>query len=385
MNRVYQGCGTTIFEEMSRLADAHGAVNLGQGFPVGMEPRALIDAAIGAMREGPHQYAPMMGVPALRQAVAAANERFFGIETDWETEVLVTCGACEALADCFLALLNEGDEVIVFEPAYDAYDIAIRRAGGIPVPVRLEGPHWALPRERLEAAITPKTRIILVNSPTNPIGKVFDEDEVAFLAGLLDRHGLLAVCDEVYDHIVFDGRRHIPLMTFPEARDRCLRIGAASKTFSLTGWRVGYVTAAPSLLRAVALAHQYQTFTLPPFLQQAVAAGLALPDDYFTGLAAGLQSRRDLLRDGFAAIGIRSLACQGTYFLCTPTASFGSAEDDVALCRRLTVEAGVAAIPVSSFYLGDGPKDLIRFCFAKEPATLNEAVARLGAWKARQG
>jgi len=365
---------------MSRLSAAHGAINLGQGFPVGMEPPGVLEAAARALGEVSHQYPPMMGLPVLRQAVAEANRRFWGLEVDWETEVLVTSGATEALADCFFALLNPGDEVIVFQPAYDSYGVAIRRAGGVPVPIQLDPPNWDLPRQRILDAITPRTRLIVLNSPMNPIGKVFDRDELGFLADLLDRFDLIAVCDEVYEHITFDDAVHVPLMTLPQARARCLRIGSAGKTFSVTGWKVGYVTAAPALLGPVARAHQFLTFTTPPMLQSAVAFGLGLGDDYFDGLKATLRQRRDVLAAGLRGLGADILPCDGTYFLCAGVAGLGGGDDDHALCRRLTVEAGVAAIPLSSFYEGRTVRSHLRFCFAKETEDLERAVARIESW-----
>jgi aspartate/methionine/tyrosine aminotransferase len=381
VNPVFERCGTSVFEEMSRLAARHGAINLGQGFPVGLEPEAVIEAAARALRQDSQQYPPMMGLAALRQAVALTNHRFWGLSVDWETEVLVTSGATEALADCFLALLDTGDEVIVFEPAYDSYDIAIRRAGAVPVPVRLEPPDWELPRRALRDAITPRTRMIVLNTPMNPTGKIFDDDELAFLAALIERHDLIAVCDEVYEHITFDGRIHRPLMTLPGMRERTLRIGSAGKTFSVTGWKVGYVTAAAPLLAPVARAHQYLTFTTPPLLQSAVAFGLGQDESYFTGLKESLQQRRDRLAQGLRQLGVEVLPCAGTYFLCATAASLGGS-DDLDLCRRLTIEAGVTLIPLRSFYNAAAPTTHVRLCFAKTTDDLDEAVRRLAGWKA---
>ena len=380
MNPLYQHCGVTIFEEMSRLAAVHGAINLGQGFPVGLEPAPLIEAAVRAMREDSHQYPSMLGLPALRQAVAAANQRFWGLEIDPEREVLITAGASEALADCFLALLSPGDEVILFEPAYDVYPVAIRAAGGVPVPVRLDPPDWRLPRPRLLEAITPRTRLIVINSPMNPTGTLFEAEDLAFLARVLVENTLIAVCDEVYEHLTFDGRQHQPLMSLPGMRDRCVRIGSAGKTFSVTGWKVGYVTAAPALLTPIARAHQFVTFTVPPMLQSAVACGLGFESGYFSDLAATLQARRDRLAGGLRRLGLEVLPCAGTYFLCVAAGSFGAETDDRALARRLVIEAGVATIPLSAFYLGAGAPAYLRFCFAKDPADLDAAVARIATW-----
>lgn len=382
MNAIFANCGTSIFEEMSRLAAAHGAINLGQGFPVGLEPPEVLDAAARALRDGPHQYPPMMGLPALRQSVAEANRRFWGLEVDWQSEVLITSGATEALADCFMGLLEPGDEVLVFQPAYDCYGVQIRRAGGVPVPIRLQPPLWQLPRREIEAAITPRTRLIVLNTPMNPIGKVFRLSELAYLAELIERHDLIAICDEVYEHITFGDSVHVPLMTLPQARKRCLRIGSAGKTFSLTGWKVGYITASPQLLAPVARAHQYHSFCTPPLLQSAIAHGLALGDWYFRQLRTALEQRRDLLADGLRALGCEVLDCAGTYFLCVSTASLNGI-DDLELCRRLTIEAGVTPVPVSCFYADRDVRTHVRFCFAKQPAELEEALDRLGAWLRR--
>ncbi|MBF0372759.1 MAG: aminotransferase [Alphaproteobacteria bacterium] len=377
-NSVLSAYGTTIFEVMSRLAAQHGAVNLGQGFPEGLEPADVIEAAARALRDGPHQYPSMWGVPALRQAVAAHAARFHGLEIDWETEVMVTSGATEALADCLFGLIEPGDEVVLIEPLYDSYLPIVRRAGGVAKLVRLEPPLWDLPREALAAAFSDRTKLLILNSPMNPTGKVFDEGELAFIAGLLEKHDSYAVCDEVYEHIVYDGRRHIPLMTLPGMRKRCARIGSAGKTFSLTGWKIGYVTACPELIAPIAKAHQFLTFTTPPNLQAAVAYGLGKGFDYYNGLIATLAERRDRLAVGLRALGFGVGACQGTYFL---TADFSRLEpslDDSAFCRWLTERAGVATVPVSAFYQGGDVDRFVRFCFAKSEAALDEALVRLG-------
>ncbi len=381
VNSVFGSIGTSIFEEMSRLAGQLGAINLGQGFPEALEPREVIEAAAEALLRGPHQYPPMLGLPDLRQAVAENAKRHFGLVLDWEREVLVTSGATEALADSFLGLLNPGDEVIVFQPAYDCYNSLILRAGGTPVPVRLAPPEWALPRQALLDAITPRTRAIVLNTPMNPSGKIFSREELLFLADLMNKHDLIAICDEVYEHLTFDGQTHLPLMALPEARERCVRIGSAGKAFSVTGWKVGYIAAVPALLAPIARAHQYVTFTTPPALQTAVAVGLRLPDSYFDGLRQGLQARRDFLAEGLRAAGYRVLPAASTYFLNVDIAADGES-DDIAFCRRLVQEAGVAAVPVSSFYAGRDMRQLIRFCFAKKQETLETAVERLTDWRA---
>ena len=383
-NALLSSIGTTVFTVMSALAAEHGAINLGQGFPDTDGPPDILDAAADALRDGRNQYPPMTGVPELRQAVAAANRRFYGLEVDPDREVVVTSGATEAITACLMALLNPGDEVVLIEPLYDTYLPVVRLLGAIPRLVRLTPPKWELPRAELAAAFGPKTKAILLNSPMNPTGKVFTAAELAFVAELLQRHDAYAVCDEVYEHLTYDGWRHMPLMTLPGMRERCLRIGSAGKTFSLTGWKVGYITACAALAGLAARAHQNLTFTTPPNLQRAVAVGLAKDDAYFAGLAADLASRRDRLSDGLARIGFTVLPAQGSYFVTADFAPLGFAGDDVAFCRHITERAKVTAIPVTAFYEGDAPNHYARFAFCKREALLDEAVARLAAHFARQ-
>jgi aspartate/methionine/tyrosine aminotransferase len=384
-NATLSSYGTTIFEAMSALARAHAAVNLGQGFPDDRGPLALRQAAAEYVIEGHNQYPPMMGLPALRQAVAAHDRRCYGIEVDWQTEVLVTSGATEALLDCFLGLLEAGDEVVLLEPAYDTYAPVIRRLGAIPRSVRLVPPTWSLPREELAAAFSPRTKLLVLNSPMNPSGKVFTPDELAFLAGLVEQHDAFAVCDEVYEHLIFGDARHIPLMTLPGMRDRTLRIGSAGKTFSLTGWKVGYITGPAAMLRPITKAHQFVTFTTPPNLQHAVALGLGLDDAYFQGLGSQLAKGRDRLAAGLAALEVPVLPCDGTYFLVLDVTQWlRPDEDDVAFCRRLVVDAGVVLIPMSAFYESGPPRHLVRACFCKDDATIDAALQRLHAWAAAQ-
>lgn len=377
VNRILSGYGTTIFETMSKLAIAHQAVNLGQGFPDGNGPDDVRNVAHQALDGPPNQYPPMPGVPELRQAVAAHARRFYGLAVDWQTEVMVTSGATEALADCLWGLLNPGDEAVLLEPLYDSYLPILRLTGAVPKLVRLEPPDWALPRDALAAAFSDKTKLVLLNNPMNPTGKVFSEDELRFIADLIVRHDAYAICDEVYEHIVFDGRHHVPLIGLPGMRERCLRIGSAGKTFSLTGWKVGYVTAAPALLAVAQKAHQFVTFTTPPNLQRAVAYGLGKDDGYYDGLASGMQRKRDQLRAGLERIGFAAATCHGTYFINADFRPLGFNGSDEEFCRHITTEAGVAAIPVSAFYQGGGTTHFARFCFAKEDTTLNEALARL--------
>jgi len=376
-NTLLSGYGTTIFEVMSRLANEHGAINLGQGFPDEDGPSDLRRKAAQALLDGPNQYPPMMGIEALRRAVAGHNRRFYGLDVDWRTEVMVTSGATEALAASLLGLIEPGDEVVLIEPLYDSYLPMVRRAGGIPKLVRLEPPGWGLSRHDLAAAFSRKTKLILLNSPHNPAAKVFQREDLAFIARLLEDFDAYAICDEVYEHIVFDGRAHIPLMTLPGMRDRVLRIGSAGKTFSMTGWKVGYITAVPALLTPISKAHQFAVFTTPPNLQKAVAYGLELDDAYYQGLATGMQAKRDRFAAGLAAAGFRVLPAEGTYFITVDIRSVGFDGDDTSFCRHITTEAGVTAVPVGAFYQEGAVAHFARFCFAKQDALLDEAAERL--------
>jgi len=377
-NAVLSGYGTTIFESMSALAREHDAVNLGQGFPDDRGPDALRKSAADYIVDGNNQYPPMMGMPALRQAVAAHDRRFYGLELDWQSEVLITSGATEALMDCFLGLLEAGDEVVLLEPAYDTYAPVIRRLGAIPKAVRLVPPAWSLPTAELAAAFSDRTKLVVLNSPMNPTGKVFTRSELESIAELVIRHDAFVVCDEVYEHLVFGDARHIPLITLPGMRERCARIGSAGKTFSLTGWKVGYIVAAPAVMRGITKAHQFVTFTTPPNLQHAVAQGLVADDSFFAGLPTPLARSRDRLAAGLTALGIPTLPCDGTYFLVLDIARFQHpGEDDVAFCRRIVQEIGVVFIPMSAFFESSTTKHLVRACFCKADATIDAALARL--------
>jgi aspartate/methionine/tyrosine aminotransferase len=383
LSEVFAGRGTSIFEVMSQLAKEHGSINLGQGFPDQDGPSAILAAAARRIEAGPNQYPPMMGVPELRQAVADCNRRFWGLEVDWRSQVLVTSGATEALADCFFALIRPGDEAVLIEPFYDSYLPILERAGAVVRTVALEPPHWRLGADALAAAFSDRTKLIVLNNPNNPAAKVFDQAELALIAGLLDRHDALAVCDEVYEHIVFSQPGHRPLLAIPGMAERAVRIGSAGKTFSLTGWKVGYLTGPEALVQAIAKAHQFITFTTPPALQYAVAEGLMAPDAYYDGLLAGMRAKRDLFAGKLAAAGFEVLPCAGTYFLNVDIRSIGYADDDVAFCRAITEEAGVTAIPMSAFYApgsADPPRHLARFCFAKRDEVLTEAADRLTAF-----
>ena len=381
-NTLLRNTGTTIFTVMSALAVQHGAINLGQGFPDTDGPADLIAAAAAALADGRNQYPPLTGVAELRAAVAATNARFYGLTVDPDTEVVVTSGATEAITACLMALLDPGDEVVLIEPLYDTYLPVVRMLGAVPRLVRLAPPGWVLPRAELAAAFGPRTKAILLNTPMNPAGKVFTLEELGFVAGLLQRHDAYAVCDEVYEHLVFDGVRHVPLMTLPGMRERCLRIGSAGKTFSFTGWKVGYITAPHALGGIVAKAHQNLTFATPPNLQRAVAVGLAKDDAYFAGLGSSLAARRDQLAAGLRALGFGVLPPQGTYFLTADYSALGIDSRDADFCRHLIEAARVTAIPLSAFYEGPAPDGFIRFAFCKRPEVLDEAVGRLGAWMA---
>lgn len=378
-NSTMANLGTTVFEVMSALAREHNSVNLGQGFPDDKGPLEVRTAAADYLMNGHNQYPPMMGIPELRQAVAEHAKRFQGLEIDWQSEVLVTSGATEALGDCLFGLIEPGDEVVLIEPLYDSYLPMVRRAGGVPKLVRLEPPSWRLPRDELAAAFGPKTKLILFNTPMNPCSKVFDRNELEFIAELCIAHDVYAVCDEVYEHIIFDARRHISPMTLPGMRERTVRIGSAGKSFSLTGWKVGYVTAAPDLMKAIAKTHQFMTFTTPPNLQCGAATGMRLGDGYFSTLAADMQRKRDRLAGALSQIGFDVLPAHGTYFITTDFRPLGFNGSDEDFCRHITVEAGVTAVPVSAFYdqPAGAPRHFARFCFCKHDSTLDSAVQRL--------
>jgi len=376
-NRVFEGLGTTIFEVMSQLARDHDAINLGQGFPENMDPRDVREKAAAAVVDGWNQYPPMFGLPELRQAVAANNRRFYGLDIDWQAQVIVTSGATEALAACLFSLIEPGDEVVLIEPLYDCYLPIVRRAGGVPRLVRIAPPDWALPEAELRAAFSEKTKLILLNSPNNPAAKVFSPQELALIAELVTESDAYAVCDEVYEHLVFDDRTHVPLMTLPGMAERCVRIGSAGKTFSLTGWKVGYITAALALMPVISKCHQYLVFTTPPNLQSAVAYGLRKDDSYYAELRDGMQAKRDRFGRGLASIGFDVIDCHGTYFITGDFRPLDFNGDDTEFCRHITEHARVAAVPVGAFYEGEGPRHFARFSFCKPDDMLDEALDRL--------
>jgi N-succinyldiaminopimelate aminotransferase len=372
------GLGTTIFAEMSALALRTGSVNLGQGFPDTDGPPEIIEAAVAAMRNGANQYPPGPGIQALRAAIAAHQQRFYDLAVDPDTEVLVTTGATEAIAAAMLALVEPGDEVVALEPYYDSYAASIAMAGGVRVPVTLRPPAYSLDVDALRAAITPRTRLLLVNSPHNPTGAVLDPDELAAIATVAREHDLLVVTDEVYEHMTYDGVPHVPLATLPGMAERTLSISSSGKTFSLTGWKIGWCTGPAELVTAVRTAKQFLTFVSGAPFQPAIAAALALPDDYYDGLRKDLQAKRDRLCDGLTAVGFEVFVPQGTYFVTADIRALGY-DDGVELCRDLPTRCGVVAIPCQVFY--DDPargRHLVRFAFCKRDEVLDEALRRLG-------
>jgi N-succinyldiaminopimelate aminotransferase len=373
-----QGFGTTIFAEMSALAQRTGAVNLGQGFPDTDGPVEIAEAAIAAIRAGHNQYPPGIGIPELRHAIADHQRHWYALDFDPDAEVLVTAGATEAIAASLLALCEEGDEVVTFEPYYDSYAACAAMAGAHRKVVTLHPPDYHFDPEALRAAITPRTRLLLINSPHNPTGKVFSRTELATIAEICCEHDLIAVTDEVYEHLVFDGE-HLPLATFPGMRDRTVTISSAGKTFSFTGWKIGWVCASPLLLNAVRTAKQFLTYVNGAPFQYAIATALALPDATILALGTDLARRRDQLCDGLAAAGFTVFRPAGTYFVTTDIRSLGE-EDGMAFCRALPERCGVVAVPNVVFYDDqDAGRSLVRFTFCKRPEVLDEAIRRLAS------
>lgn len=372
-----QGFGTTIFAEMSALAAETGAINLGQGFPDTDGPDLVAEAAIQAIREGHNQYPPGRGIATLRQAIADHQRRFYGLTHDPATDVLVTAGATEAIAASLLALCEPGDEVVAFDPAYDSYGAAAAMAGARLVTVTLRPPAYGFDPAELATAVTDKTRLLLINSPHNPTGKVFDPEQLGAIARIAQERDLLVVTDEVYEHMTFDGRRHIPLATLPGMAERTLTISSAGKMFSMTGWKIGWVTGPAELITAVVTAKQFLTFVNGSPFQPAIAEGLAMDDSYFSGLATELEQKRDLLCAGLAGAGFEVFPPEGTYFVTCDIRSLGF-EDGLEFCRSLPRRVGVVAIPNVVFYQRPAEgRHLVRFAFPKRIEVLSEAVARL--------
>ena len=369
------GFGTSVFAEMTALARQHGAVNLGQGYPDFDGPDFVKKAAVAALRAGHNQYAPMPGLPALQRAVADHQKRFYGLEHDPAEEVTVHAGATEALCAALAALLDPGDEAIVLEPFYDAYlpGIALAQARARIVP--LAPPDLRLDPSALEEAVTPRTRLLVLNSPLNPAGRVFSREELASVAAVCVKHDLVVVTDEVYEHIVFDGA-HVPIAGLPGMRERTVTISSAGKTFSLTGWKIGWTIAPPPLAAAVRAVHQFVTFAVATPFQHAAAAALLAPDAYYARLCADYRARRDRLCDGLAEIGFGVRPPEGTYFALADIRPLGYDDDDT-FCRTLVERVGVAAIPVSAFTAEKRLRHLVRFAFCKDDTTLEEALRRL--------
>jgi N-succinyldiaminopimelate aminotransferase len=380
MNPTYAKMGTTIFEKMSALARETGAINLGQGFPEHPGPPEMLEAAAHALIERSSQYPPMAGLLELRLAVADHYARHQALDLSPD-EVIVTSGATEAIAATLFALISPGDEVVLIQPLYDAYLPLVERAGGVARLVTLTPPHWRITADALEEAITPRTRLLLLNSPLNPAGTVASAQELKLIADACIRHDLIAVCDEVWEHVIFDGRQHIPLIGLPGMRERTVKIGSAGKIFSVTGWKVGWMCAAPPLATALARAHQFLTFTTPPNLQWAVAQGLGREDAWFAAMRMGYQESRDRLAEGLAEAGYAVLPSAATWFLSVDLTASGILLDDVTFCERIVPEAGVAAIPVSSFYAERAVTNIVRFCFCKSDATLDAGIERLARFR----
>lgn len=380
LNRRLAEFGTTIFAEMSALATATGAINLGQGFPDTDGPEEIREAAVRALRDGRgNQYPPGPGVPELRHAIAAHQRRRYGLAFDPDTEVLVTAGATEAIAAALLALMEPGDEVVALEPYYDSYAASIAMAGGhrVPVTLRPAGDRFRLDLDELRAAVTDRTRLLLINTPHNPTGTVLTREELAAIAGLAVERDLLVVTDEVYEHLVFDDAEHLPLAGFPGMRDRTVTIGSAGKTFSFTGWKVGWVTGAPGLVTAVRSAKQFLTYVASGPFQYAVAEALRLPDSYFADFRADMLAKRDLLAGGLERAGFKVFRPAGTYFITTDIRPLGES-DGFTFCRALPERCGVVAIPNAVFYDNrEQGAPFVRFAFCKRTGVLEEAASRL--------
>ena len=378
-NPVFEALGTTIFTVMSALAAECNAINLGQGFPDEDGPIGIREAAARALRDGPNQYPPMQGVLALRQAIAAHSHRFYDLAFDPEIEVLVTSGATEALTDCIMGLVSPGDEAILIEPCYDSYPPMLAAMGARVKALRLAAPDFRLTEEALASVFSARTKLIMINSPLNPIGRVFDRGELELLAQFLTRYDAYAVCDEVYEHLVFDGRAHVPLISLPGMRERCVRVGSAGKMFSLTGWKIGWICGPARLVQVISKAHQFNTFTTSPALQLGVAHGLQHEMAYALENARALQAKRDSIAGALEAAGFDVLTSEGTYFITASIRKLTN-EADRDFCKRITREAGITPIPLSVFYGEGGPTDLVRFAFCKKHAVLEESGKRLNAY-----
>jgi len=371
------GFGTTIFAEMTQAALRYDAVNLGQGFPDTDGPAEILEVARESIASGLNQYPPAIGMPVLREAVADHQRRFYGLEVDPDTEVLVTVGATEAIAAAILALVEPGEEVVVFEPFYDSYAASIALAGGVRRTVPLHFPDLAVDEAALRAAFGPRTRAVLLNTPHNPTGKVFTRAELELVAELAREHDAVVISDEVYEHLTFDGLTHTPIATLPGMAERTLTISSGGKTFSVTGWKVGWVHGPRDLVGAVTAVKQFLTFVGSGPFQPAIAEGLGMPESFFTGFAAELQGKRDILVEALTGAGLPVMPCQGTYFVIADAAPLG-VTDAVDFCRRMPQEVGVVGVPVSAFCDHTEPvASLVRFAFCKREEVLREGARRL--------
>jgi len=380
MNPLYENMKTSVFERMSLLAAKHGAVNLGQGFPDFGWPDEILDAAARALTEDSNQYAPSRGLPALREAVAAHYHRHFRQDLTVD-HVCVTSGATEALGAAILAIIEPGDEVIIFTPAYDSYAPMIRRAGGTPVEVALRPPGWRMDWEALNAAVGPGTRAILFNNPHNPAGRLFEPNELEVVASVAREHNLIVISDEVWEHVLLDGRRFTPMASLPGMAERTIKIGSAGKIFSLTGWKVGWIVAAPALTNVVARAHQFLTFSTAPNLQSAVAFGLNEGESWIQPMRDRFQRARDRMIEGLRANGCEVLDATSTYFLCVDLKVSGVPVDDERFAIAAVERAGVAVVPLSAFAEQDPPRHLVRLCFGKKDETIDAGVAAMAKAK----
>ena len=380
MNPLYEQMPVSVFERMSLAAARFGAVNLGQGFPDFGWPDEILDAAARALTQASNQYPPSRGLMALREAVADHYKRHFGQELGAEN-ICVTSGATEALSASILAAVEPGDEVIIFTPAYDSYAPTIRRAGALPVEVALKPPAWTFDREAMQGAVTPRTRAILFNNPHNPTGRLFDRGELETLAAIAREHELIVISDEVWEHVLMDERQFTPLATLPGMAERTIKIGSAGKIFSLTGWKVGWMAAAPELTNVLARAHQFLTFSTAPNLQAAVAFGLNQGDAWVRPMRSRFQRARDRMTKGLRGAGLVVLDAEATYFLCVDLAASGIGMDDESFATAAVERAGVAVVPLSAFAERDPPRHLVRLCFGKKDETIDAGIAAMARAK----
>ena len=384
MNPLYEVMKTSVFERMSLAAAENGAVNLGQGFPDFGWPDAILEAAARAVKEGSNQYAPSRGMPMLRNAVATHYNRHFGQDLTPDN-VCVTSGATEGLGAAILSTVEPGDEVIIFTPAYDSYAPMIRRAGGIPIEVALLPPLWRVERRAIEHAVSAKTRAILFNNPHNPTGRLFDGDELTVIADAATDHDLIVISDEVWEQVLLDGHHFTPLAMLPGMAERTIKIGSAGKIFSLTGWKVGWMVAAPELTNILAHAHQFLTFSTAPNLQAAVALGLEEGDAWIAPMRARFQRARDRMTQGLCSVGYTVLESVSTYFLCVDLQACGVQLDDETFADAAVRQAGVAVVPLSAFAEQNPVRHLVRLCFAKRDQTIDAGVAAMAKAKQLMG